>query len=237
MTTRLQKRMANIEQPKFFDEYGLLNTQPGAKDDNGILFLAEYVIRYEQKHQKLPFDADYIHAAIYGHQTSRGVFAQTPEKLHDPASHDNVTAIVYLSLKYNLAFHKELKIFGKFWHPEQFYFYGRAKYDKLYDYATLFMPALFAYLSHALACIQKTKSRPTLRQKIEYWRANKVWLPTGKLHKTDGKFLMWVTTATGMFPRTYKTCNKILTKMYGHDWKKVIIDIYFANPNHPLRLL
>lgn len=233
--TRLEKRMANIEAPKFFDEFDLLNTQPGQHDDNGVMFLALWVIRFQEKWGRLPLDSNKIHDAIYSMQIERGVFAQTPLKLNDPASHDNVTAIVYLSRAYGLNFHKEIKILGHFWHPRDWAFYGRLKYGKKFDYLTLNIFSVFMFVSNWLSYNKTYKKRPTFIQKIKLYLAGHGWKKTEKAIHTDGKFLMWIRTSTNLFPKTKNKCYKILLNKYGANWKQFIIETYFTNPKHPLR--
>jgi len=158
-------------------------------------------------------------------------------------AHDNMTALVYLSVQFDLHFHKEIKILGRYWHPRDWIFYGRAKYGKIFN---VFEPLFRAINLQSVNKYYKYRTnkydrkihpiKSVLREfAVEYLRFK---LPdVRKILHTDGKFLAYIRCSLGYFPETAVMVEETLIKRFGPEWRYAISTIYFKYPKHPIKVI
>ena len=96
----------------FINKFGLLNAKSeDIVSENTILYTVEYILlnKLNKNHPMFIHLVKYIESC----KISPGLFNQNPEIFNnhdDYTSHDNLTAIVAFSHKYNLNYHKEIWI-------------------------------------------------------------------------------------------------------------------------------
>lgn len=205
---------------KYFDEYGLLQLSPEAEiTDNGILFLAEWYVLQEPVYPYTVYhrDRSKINQVIKKHMTTMGEFCQNPENRDDPASHDNLTAIMVLSKKCDLCWHKNIKIWGVVWHPRDIIFYSllRGRWYDRWAYCFRWLLGCIQLVS----CLRKYKKRDH-----------------GTFIATDSKLLYFVRKSV-VSTWADSLCDRALKKHFGQEFWYQIFKTYFQDENHPNRIL
>lgn len=217
----------------WLDQYGLLNLHPQPdRGDNGMLFTSQRFLLRLEVGSLTQEDERLYHLMVAAHELSPGVYSQTPWNKNDPASHDNITGLVSVSVRMGYEYHKTLKIAGRFWHPRDigFYNYCKGGWNKLAGISLLWFTKVAQYST----CNDDYKVRPH-----------------GKYVDTDGK-LLTVCRCLGLkkkFAKTFKKCTEIIKKHgclfdYQDDgaltqldrWDRVF-RFYFKNENHPNNVL
>ena len=96
----------------FKNEYKMIELDDKGHSDNSIVFTVEdwllEMMKGISESRRAQIKRDFI-VMVEAMQLSKGVFCQTPWKRDDPASHDNVTAIIGFSYLIGAHFHKEVK--------------------------------------------------------------------------------------------------------------------------------
>ena len=244
----------------WFDEYRMLHLRnPPDRSDNGMLFTVEYNFLSELLGEEPRIDA--FNFMVYAHQISKGVYSQTPWNKTDPASHDNITAMVAYSYYHDLRPHKTLKIWGKFWHPKELIFYCFCR-RRWYDYWAFPMLPILSLLMF-MSFFRKYKFRlvnrrdniikSTLLEFIESikdtWKFGTPNPDIKKMPQTDGKKIGWVRCQGTMHKSftmrlTYKICNFIMKKFSiysmignGH-WYRLFRQYYTeSGDSHPINII
>jgi len=200
---------------KFIDNYGLIHAYPNEYSENGILFFVENVLKTKKDTLDKIFLIYRFNDLVIKHSVSFesiGEYSQNPWSPKDPASHDNVTAIVAFSYLYKLRYHMDLKILGKFYHPRDVIFYSYLKGNILAK-LLMFIPSIAMILS----CLRKYKVRNGI-----------------KFEAVDGKLLATIRYKCVKMPITKFICEYIMKKRYGENFEEKLYRIYFRNQeDHP----
>lgn len=221
--------------------------------ENGILFRAEFdeLIYKEVKDLDVESAEKAIKSQFYGDH-----FKFEPNT-KEPWSHDNHKAIIAISKRNNLNYHKRMywKDFHKMLHPKDLILFAWAT-GNWYSWIAL-LGLWFTSFNMILSCLTDTKIRPGIIERIKNrWffgklqrieRNGTVVLKTYKspfneteytikyMLETDGKLLAWLILSTFNLPITKRLCNWAIkhNKEFG-SWKKCF-DIYFEDEDHPNR--
>lgn len=100
---------------EYYDKFGMLRPEDGKDGENDIVFIA-----YEDVYRDI--GKERAHLILYLHIHKDGYIQQTPIDARY-ASHDNITAFLYLAKKYDFKFSLKLsQVLKKYWHPRDLLF-------------------------------------------------------------------------------------------------------------------
>lgn len=217
--------------PQWFDKNCMLCPDPQpATCDNPLLFLALYIRLKDLLGEEVEFNKSQIENAIVLHlDHSRNVESADPDMLmfklspwekdgERDMSHDNMTALIYLSKRFGLKYHKMIKIFGPFLHPTYLILYSYEKYAWL-------RPFLFFLLWIPMLHM--------LQSNFKKWKVR----DHGKFLHTEGKFMFMLRMGTRKMWLTNWLGHKILKWRWGPYCWHVMFTTYFKHPCHPTRHL
>lgn len=238
----------------YVDEiYGMLHATPKQLSENGILFTAYHFFLGGGR-----MSCAHFCKLLYDHLNLKHAckFSQSPWSPDDPASHDNITALMALAYYFNAPI--QLPILGVHWRPVDIIYYSRIKYpDHLLP--KLFTPIASLWMIYS--CWKTYQIRPypwdklklyylKWTKQIEYHRTENggdriiykyksppnpndpyvYWLD--RRRATSGKLLSWLRFQSGLFPLTQKICNRLIAKQYSN-WRTVFWE-YFNDASHPV---
>lgn len=211
----------------FWDNEGLLHVEPNQDSENGILFATEFHLSEKLLGNKL--DSAKISIAI--NRTERiGWFDPLPSGDNQPwchFSHDNMTALYCLRFLHGYSVqrlpiiewnnNKDLERINNYWlHPRDILFYLIMK-EKKWSYIGIILLGIMSLIT----CSAK---RERTSGKCLWWmRLNILSLHSSNLVRTISKYILTVIT-------------KLLQKEHGKNPWIDIFNIYFRNPDHPVRL-
>lgn len=242
----------------YSDEFGLITNVKGEHSgDNGIVYTAQFIILCEMLGYKWKqSDVKKILQQFFDEDGIR----QRPDKnsKEDPASLDNVTAIMSLSYTYKLDFHKDYKIINtKVFHPRDLLYFTALKYPKL---QWLLIPQIAVFLIDS--CQSVNEYNPV---RLVTWLNNKNRLPpiednhyfstkykeynditsytykskvgepdliSMKFIATSTKLLAFIRFNTIDFKIFRKLCEKIMIKIFSRFVWYEIMHLYFKDVNH-----
>lgn len=202
----------------FFDKYGLLHVQPNVPSENGILFLAEYVLLNHRVFGGLDAsEQGMVITAMNLTEWSKGYFqANIPEKgMH--YSHDCMTGLQCLNFYFKGRGDFYAKWNNRWWlHPRDLIFYSFLAKKKI---GYLLAPLLFLF-----AYVSVRRERAITSGKC-LWFLRFATLESGSgWHNKIGYLGM-------------KMCEKVMSKFHGEKPWADVFQIYFKNPDHPNRRL
>lgn len=195
----------------YFDEYNLLHAKKDEVSENGILFLAEYVLL-----RKLQFGKLNVYDIIRALQSnivtlSPPRYQANPPERGDHYSHDNMTGMYCLSLLTGQDLVKSLPVVrwnSRWWlHPRDIAFYLSCKYPKLFIFLA---PILLLSL---IVSLMKPKAHTSGRM-LWFLRLNTLTIKGYPLAKHLLKYYI----------------KDIYSKYRGLD---ELFSIYFPDPFHP----
>lgn len=213
---------------EYFDAYGMVkaNMHEDGIGPNNILFYTEYCFLKLLNGEELDSRSKITwiisqHKSLYG----SGTYKQSPTAPDsDPASHDNMTAMVCLA--YRLKFKQFLKSFRvtyHSWHPRDILFYnwckGGLRRLLIYPFWWLMIPIQFQ------SCWKRWKYRKN-----------------NKMFSTDGKLLTWLRCQALMGESvvmriSWHLCSWAITRhgIFGVENWQDVFNFYFKEKDHPNR--
>ena len=237
------ERMINTLYRDWSDSFGLItNDSTDDSGTNGIVFTAEFIILCHML--GFNWNKDDVKKILNQFFDSEGI-RQRPNKSskEDPASHDNLTAIMSLSYIYNLEFHKKYKVLNtKVMHLRDIAYYSALKYP---SFQWLFVPIVGLFMIDS--CWSKfeynpmrffQRMKPVIDEHYLETKFNKYTDATSytyvrmKYVSTSTKLLCFLRFKTLNFVIFEKICNHFLRKNFGKLFWNDIFLLYFKNPNH-----
>lgn len=234
------------------------------ENENGIHFLTLYYILSFLNDKLTQKDLD-IFSQIVDNITSYGADGNKIHGLYDRGageslgedkesirtiSHDNLNAIACFSKAFGLIFHEDIVKYGNshMWrfdnvypenprvartmHPRDIIFWSflaKKWWAKVFIWEPL--------LECILTCCKTYDIKPKLHERIWYWFTRKEYTPWKQI-STSGKLLaftrLFALRKTWYGRLTWKICTGFIDKHFEDGWK-TCFDIYFQNPNHPIR--
>lgn len=208
--------------PEFFTHDYLLNPTPNTNNhvENSILFLAEYCLLYKLNYDSNPFLRQHIQEAIEFHRKDETTYMAYPNEDYETASkqenvwsHDNFTAVVVLSILFNLHYHRESSFKFKGW------IYRTQPWNLLF-WAKMKNGVWFAPIFWLLSPIIIFKHLSTMKN----------------IH-TSGKILAFIQCKMLKMQWLEKLCVWYMKKVgYYKTWEEVFA-VYFKYENHPINQL
>lgn len=247
----------------FIDDYGLVNSRKDEKNaENSLLWSVQNIFLKDKLGMLLEADISIIKSAIDKCRIAPGIYAQNPSYVKDNAifltgkdaymSHDQLTAIMAFSYRYNFDYHKELwkEILRQklrynnitpnspglsLLHPRDLIYYGVINGSM----ACICLLPLFICITFVIF-LTKYKVRPTFWERLK----SGFTLPTRTMIATDGELLTFVRcyakVNSGFFNWLFRKCTKLINKRFVDvryfGWKGVFAT-YFEDQEHPNRVL
>jgi hypothetical protein len=233
----LHPERPELKIPEWFDEYREIHCNPNVRDaENSILFTVEFYFLKDLLHISSRYDIESFKYSMTFHEMGEGKYYKSPgpeRKQH--ASHDNMTAIMCMSKRHGLDYHKRVRIWGLYWHPRDLIFYSLLR-NKWYDqWAKLFIPLLSIIM--IVSCLRTFKTKPYFWERIIYFFKNGKFPELRTMISTDGKILNLLRFWSYKLPLTKRICYAILKHKFGKNFIYELMRIYFKNDEHPNRNL
>ena len=200
---------------KFSDQYGLLHVEPNVPSENGILFLAEYVLLSSRLGKQIPLDK--VQLAMSLSEWKKNHFQALIPEQGEHYSHDNYSGLQCLKFFFEGQGEFRAKWNDRWWlHPRDLIFYGLLAKHR---WAKALSPLLFLF-----AYISVRRERAITSGKC-LWFLRFSTLESGNgIHNKNGYLGM-------------KMCEKVMSKLHGEKPWADVFQIYFRNPEHPNRRL
>ena len=217
---------------KWLDETNGIVPELGRPSFNNILYLAELMWGREINGRINVEDMSRIQSHIELNQDENGLYK--PKN-----SHDNMTALVFLCLYFNLLYINEMSLgamLKKVWYrPWDAIFYMWALSGKIGRF--FLAPLMLLVFGHiAYAIVKKHKVRPKLHERV--W-----WTLTGKPYElrymqNDGKILGMLKCAVlkDQYPATVRFLHGLYIRHMGAEYPYVAFYNYFQPKDHPVIL-
>lgn len=175
--------------------------------DNKILFTSEYCSLAQKDDQ------------LTQKQVLNLLRLINPTASKDIWSRDNHFGFIALSKRFGLNYHKKMWL-GDIKYLLQpsdviFFMYATEGFLSFLAFPLLFISSIAMILTVFLTSYETINDQQVLN--------------------TSGKILTWLTINSFNLPITKKICDFIVKKKFGS--YQVFLDIYFADPNHPIRVL
>lgn len=237
-----------VDESKWVNLYHGLELEPGFEKDtrdneNGVVFFAEYVLIKNQSDLPVVNNINEFCYIVKRLQTwnhseqipglyDRGAAesANRPPGELRTISHDNITAIVAISYKYNLPYCKHVAKHAVKW---QF------RFDNRYPDS----PSIKRFMYHPRDWFYWLYCAEGFYKLLSY-----IWFPVFLIssiascltekNNTSGKLLTYIRLESAhekswLLRQVRKLCWKLLENKYGKNWLYELTKIYFKHPDHP----